>query len=67
MSIHNSTNATRIYVTGVLTNEITAAEDAGTSLEIIVPGEGVILESPDASKRVKLTIDNNGDIITTPV
>lgn len=39
--------------------------DTGNDLEVINPGSGIILESPDGLTRARLTIDNSGVLTTT--
>lgn len=49
------------YLRGQQGNKVNGA------LEFTKAGEGIILVTPDGTKRYKLTINNNGDLVTTLV
>lgn len=68
----NSESSTNEIVIGAATtgngdNTATIGNSELQSLYVGGPGAGLVLTSPDGSKKFKITVDNSGNLITTPV
>jgi len=66
-TIRDSFDKTNQNFTELYGQDVSSVEDTGNDLEVINPGSGLILESPDGLTRVRLTIDNAGILITTTI
>lgn len=37
------------------------------TIEVLAAGKGIVLTTPDGTKRFRITVNNNGDLVTTQV
>lgn len=55
-----------VVIHGTNDPEVIRFHTDGT-IEILIAGKGIVLTTPDGTKKFRITVNNNGDLVTTQV